>query len=218
VRIYAGADTIRAMLKRIPTSRALELIRRARQSPQSDRKWRTPAGICIGGTSCQRGTSRDAVQPVTSESFETCTTPVRGRSRTQGGPRVRAVRPASVVELGCGPGRLLTALANAERARDRRPGSQPLHAGASEGPAAARGSPAPPCGGLAVPANQGAFDVAVAAHYVGHLPGEIRAQAVHEITRIVRPGGRVIIAEHSWHPGHGTRCSSCGMPHGMPRA
>jgi len=114
--------------------------------------------------------------------------------------RVRAARPASVVELGCGPGRLVAALANAEaapeivgldlspymleraRARLQRRRARLLHAD-----------------GLAVPAQEAAFDVAVAAHYVGHLPGEVRAQAVREIARLVRPGGRVIIADHSWH-------------------
>ena len=104
-------------------------------------------------------------------------------------------------KLGCGPGRLLTALADAEaapeivgldlspymleraRARLQRRPALLLHADA-----------------LAVPAQEASFDVAVAAHYVGHLPGELRVPAVGEIARLVRPGGRVIIADHSWHP------------------
>ncbi|MBE0608003.1 MAG: class I SAM-dependent methyltransferase [Dehalococcoidia bacterium] len=190
------------MLKRIPTSRALELIRRARQSPQSDPEMAYPRWylhrwhFLPEGYLSRRGAA--GYERVIRNLYNAGQEDVLVRKVVR---RVRAVRPASVVELGCGPGRLLTALANAEaapeivgldlspymleraKARLQQGEARLLHAD-----------------GLAVPANQGAFDVAVAAHYVGHLPGEIRAQAVHEITRIVRPGGRVIIAEHSWHP------------------
>lgn len=190
-----------AMLKRIPTSRALELIRRARQSPQSDpdmayprwylHRWHfLPEGYLSrrGATGYER-----VIRNLYNAGQEDAL--VRKLVR-----RVRAARPASVVEFGCGPGRLVAALANAEAAPDivgldlspymlerararlqRRP-ARLLHAD-----------------GLAVPAQEAAFDVAVAAHYVGHLPEEVRPQAVREIARLVRPGGHVIIADHSWH-------------------
>lgn len=54
--------------------------------------------------------------------------------------------------------------------------------------------------GLAIPADAGSFDLALASHYVGHLPQRVRAKAVAELARIVRPGGHVLTIEHRWHP------------------
>ncbi|NJD64577.1 MAG: class I SAM-dependent methyltransferase [Chloroflexi bacterium] len=190
------------MLKRIPTRRAIELIRRARQSPQSDPEMAYPRWylhrwhFLPEGYLSRRGAAgyERVIRSLYNAGQEDALVGKLVR-------RVRAARPSSVVELGCGPGRLLTALANAEvapeivgldlspymleRAKARLPRGKArlLHADA-----------------LAVPSQEAAFDVAVAAHYVGHLPGELRAPAVREIARLVRPGGRVIIADHSWHP------------------
>lgn len=54
--------------------------------------------------------------------------------------------------------------------------------------------------GLALPADEGAFDAAISSHYVGHLPPAVRPLAVAELARVVEPGGHVVAVEHRWHP------------------
>lgn len=190
------------MLKRIPATRARELIREARRSPQSDPRTAYPSWylhrwhFLPEGYLSRRGAAgyEWVIRNVYNVAQEDALIGKMVR-------RVRAARPASVVELGCGPGRLVSALEDEgaapdivgldlspfllERAKARlvRGRARLVHAD-----------------GLAVPAQEGAFDLAVAAHYVGHLPGNLRAPAVREIARIVRPGGHVVIADHSWHP------------------
>lgn len=190
------------MLKRIPATRARELIRRAGRLPQSDPRTAYPSWylhrwhFLPEGYLSRRGAS--GYEWVIRNLYNAGTERALIRKIVS---RVRAARPASVVEFGCGPGRLVSAMAGdavapdivgldlspylLERATARLPRGRArlVHAD-----------------GLAVPARAGAFDVAVASHYVGHLPRDARPQAVREMARLVRPGGRVIIADHSWHP------------------
>ena len=113
--------------------------------------------------------------------------------------RLKRVSPSSLVEIGCGPGRLLQAASAAgvansrvgmdlspyllERARKRLGRSARLVHG----------------DGLAIPSEDAAFDVSVASHYIGHLPARMRSAAAAELARVVRPGGTVLIVDHRWH-------------------
>lgn len=189
------------MLKRIPPERASQLIDAARRLPRSNpatgypawylHRWHfLPEGYLSrrGAAGYDRG-----IRNLYNIGAERALIDKLVR-------RIAASTPDAVVELGCGPGRLLAALADSRVARrlvgvdlspylleraDRRLGERNVdlvHAS-----------------GLAVPAEDGAFDTAVAVHYVGHLPEDQRACAVEEIARLVRPGGHVVIADHSWH-------------------
>jgi SAM-dependent methyltransferase len=115
--------------------------------------------------------------------------------------RLEALQPKSLLEVGCGAGRLLSRIAQREaitdivgidlspylleraarRLRGRR--VRLVHAD-----------------GMHVPADEGAFDAVIASHYVGHLPATLRSGAVAELVRVVRPGGHVLVLDHRWHP------------------
>ena len=119
--------------------------------------------------------------------------------------RVRRSTPESVLEVGTGPGRLLQRLSRVRSVRkltgvDLSPylleraaarltehNVELLHGNA-----------------LALPIAAGTYDVATASHFVGHIPSPVRAAAVGELVRAVRPGGRIVLADHRWHrwPGH----------------
>ncbi len=129
---------------------------------------------------------------------------------------VRAAVPtttsAAILEIGCGTGRLLTALRSAEPW---------VHlAGADLSPfmveAAARNSglsvrsPNPgraesePVGlvhadARFLPWEDETFDVVAAAHVIGHVPRTAAAEILAEARRVLRPGGRIVLAEHRWH-------------------
>jgi ubiquinone/menaquinone biosynthesis C-methylase UbiE len=114
--------------------------------------------------------------------------------------RIAAFRPESVLEVGTGPGRLLSKLARIrsmkrltgvdlspyllERATERLGGRnvELVHAN-----------------GLSLPVGSGDYDVATASHYVGHLPEPARRQAVEELARSIRTGGHLVIVDHRWH-------------------
>ncbi len=190
------------MFKHIPEPRARELIERAGTSPRSNPSTLYPAWYLHRWHFLPEGylSRRSAagyewlIRNLYNSGAENAL--IRKLVR-----RVRSARPAAVVEFGCGPGRLVRALSEhsgaadvvgldlspylLERAQARlsQPNARVLHVD-----------------GLSTPAAEASFDVAVAAHYVGHLPEHVRPAAVSEIARVVRPGGRVIIADHSWHP------------------
>lgn len=190
------------VFKHIPGPRARELIERASQSPRSEPSTSYPAWYLHRWHFLPEGyLSRRSAAGYEWLIRNLYNTGVENALIRKLVRRVRSARPESVVEFGCGPGRLVRALSEhsgaadvvgldlspylLERAHARltRPNARLLHAS-----------------GLSTPAGEASFDVAVAAHYVGHLPPPVRPAAVSEMARVVRPGGRVIIADHSWHP------------------
>jgi SAM-dependent methyltransferase len=189
------------MLKRIPSPRAEELVSAAATMPLSDPKVAYPAWylhrwhfLPEGYLSRRSAAGYDhVIRRLYNQGLESrvIQTVVSGLKR---------VSPGSLLEVGCGPGRLLRAASSAgvgdyrvgmdlspyllERAR-RRLGRQArlVHGD-----------------GLAIPSEDAAFDASVASHYVGHLPARMRAAAVSELSRVVRPGGHIFVVDHRWHP------------------
>lgn len=116
---------------------------------------------------------------------------------------VATFRPANLIELGCGPGRAIETLARElpgteltgvdlspfllERAEQRTaPFSNRVtlrHASALQPPFIA-----------------GRFDAAVAIHFIGHLPGSAAHEATSAALALLRPGGRLYVIDHAWHP------------------
>ncbi|MEI7591621.1 MAG: class I SAM-dependent methyltransferase [Actinomycetes bacterium] len=68
------------------------------------------------------------------------------------------------------------------------------------------------CGGdaLALPFPDGCFDVAFTICVLHHVHIEHRAAFLSEMTRVVRPGGLVLVFEHNpWNPGTRVAVSRC---------
>jgi ubiquinone/menaquinone biosynthesis C-methylase UbiE len=111
--------------------------------------------------------------------------------------------PRTLVELGCGPGRGLEAIASRmpacelagldlspfmlERA-ERRLEESAVAATLVHGT------------GMHAPLPSESFDAAVATHFFGHLPKAAAQRAWEEASRILRPGGRLYVVDHAWHP------------------
>ncbi|MBE3008095.1 methyltransferase domain-containing protein [Microbispora sp. NEAU-D428] len=49
--------------------------------------------------------------------------------------------------------------------------------------------------GQSLPFPDGSFDAVVSSLAVHHIPGDARPRALHEMFRVLRPGGRLVIAE-----------------------
>jgi ubiquinone/menaquinone biosynthesis C-methylase UbiE len=110
-------------------------------------------------------------------------------------------QPRDILEIGCGPGNALLAIRNAlsaarlvgmdlspfllELARDRLPegAAELVHGDVRH-----------------LPWPDGYFDAVVSQHVLGHLPREAAARAWDEADRVLRPGGRLYLLEHGWHP------------------
>lgn len=189
------------VLKRIPAPRAEELVAAATDLPTSDpgvsypawylRRWHF---LPEGYLSRRSAAGYDhIVRHLYNQGLESRVV----RSVVQ---QLSKLNPGSLLEVGCGPGRLLAAAARSgisedrvgmdlspyllERARRRLGRSARLVHG----------------DGLAIPAEEGAFEATVASHYVGHLPAAVRPNAVAELARVLRPGGHLVVVDHRWHP------------------
>ena len=189
------------MLKRMPASRADELIERANGIPLSNPRVDYPRWylhrwhfLPEGYLSRRSAAGYDhVIRRVYSQLNERSA--IRAVVR-----QLEAAQPASVLEVGCGPGHLMKAVAASrlvadlvavdlspyllERARKRVPQGRVRYVHAD---------------GTKLPAGEGEFDAVVASHYVGHMPEDVQALAAAELARVVRPGGTVIVVEHSWH-------------------
>ncbi|MGB4861656.1 MAG: class I SAM-dependent methyltransferase [Tepidiformaceae bacterium] len=190
------------MLKRMPPERADELIAAASRFPTSDPGVSYPAWYLHRWHFLPEGyLSRRSAAGYDNVIRHLYNQGLESRVIAAVVEKVRSFAPASVLEAGSGPGHLLNALADGEdtselvgvelspyllaRAKRRLQGRSVrlVHGN-----------------GLAIPADAGSFDLALASHYVGHLPQRVRAKAVAELARIVRPGGHVLTIEHRWHP------------------
>ncbi len=115
--------------------------------------------------------------------------------------RILGHEPKAILEVGSGPGNALARLRRAlpqarltgidlspfllERARVRLPDDDIdlVHGDAMD-----------------LPWPERSFDAVVAQHFLGHLPGHTRRRAWHEAGRVLRPGGRLYVLDHAWHP------------------
>lgn len=107
-----------------------------------------------------------------------------------------------ILELGCGPGRLLSAIEQAGPAAEiTGVDLSPFHL---ERAARAVGTTLSPvrlvhADGANLPFADASYDVAVASHVLGHLPRDAASEVFAELHRVVRPGGRLLLFEHNWH-------------------
>lgn len=116
---------------------------------------------------------------------------------------VGACQPASILDAGCGSGRVLASLARAlpharlvgvelspfllemaaERLQRFGQRTELAHADVTE-----------------LPFESGTFDAICVNHVLGHLPDGPAARAAEELRRVLAPGGRIFVTDHSWHP------------------
>lgn len=113
--------------------------------------------------------------------------------------RLLAAGPGQrLLDLGCATGRALASMARqfpgsellgldlspfmVEWARERSPGAEIMHGDATRLPWAAA-----------------SIDAVTAIHLLGHVPGKVAATVLGEAARVLRPGGRLILADHRWH-------------------
>jgi ubiquinone/menaquinone biosynthesis C-methylase UbiE len=189
------------MLKRMPRSRANELIAAASRFPTSDPKVSYPSWylhrwhfLPEGYLSRRSAAGYDHVvrhvynQALESRILETVTA------------EIQAFAPHALLEVGCGPGRLLEEAASKGIAHDIvGVDLSPYLLERAQRRLAGKSVRLVHANGLSIPADEGAFDVAVSTHYVGHLPARLRPLAVEEMARVVRPGGQLLIVDHRWH-------------------
>lgn len=108
--------------------------------------------------------------------------------------------PENILELGCGPGRALQALAAAfHNARLTGVDLSPFMLERAERRQSTKRVNLVHADGSALPWASPSFDAVVAVHYFGHLPVAARAPAVTEARRAIAPGGRLYVIDHKWH-------------------
>ncbi|MFI6813915.1 methyltransferase domain-containing protein [Nonomuraea sp. NPDC050328] len=107
------------------------------------------------------------------------------------------VRPgASVLDVGCGTGYLTRLLAPVAGPSGRVTGVDPSEAMIGYArERAPRNCDYRVAGGQSLGLPDAAFDVVVSTLAVHHIPEGERATALHEMARVLRPGGRLLIAE-----------------------
>ena len=104
--------------------------------------------------------------------------------------RIRGLAPASVLELGCGPGAFAAALADAGVSVTAIDQSERMVA-----LTAARGEQARRADVQDLPFDDGAFDLVVANYMLYHVPDLPRA--LGQIVRVLRPGGALVAVTNS---------------------
>ena len=108
------------------------------------------------------------------------------------------VRPGDrVLDVGCGPGYFTRIMADAAGPGGAATGVDASDEGIAE---ARRVTRQPNCtfmNGIAeaLEAEDGAYDVVVTSLMLHHLPEDLRPRAVAEMFRVLRPGGRVLVAD-----------------------
>lgn len=104
-----------------------------------------------------------------------------------------------ILDLGCGPGRLLKHLGDA--LPDARLTGIDLspHMVARARQRAGDRAAIRHANGERLPDPAASYDAVVAAHVLGHVPVDAQATLLDEIRRVLRPGGVLIAVEHRWH-------------------
>jgi ubiquinone/menaquinone biosynthesis C-methylase UbiE len=102
-----------------------------------------------------------------------------------------------VLDVGCGTGYLTRRLARAATPKGKAIG---LDASSGMLQQARRACPSDTCEFVVGAAeklefNDGSFDVVTSSLMLHHLPAQLRAEALSEMHRVLRPGGRLLIAE-----------------------
>ena len=127
---------------------------------------------------------------------------LEGRVLRHVAARVRALGAGSATDLGCGPGHLLSVLG------DELPGVEVTgfdlspfmveRAHAVVGLASERAT-AVHADARSLPLPDESSPVLVATHLLGHLPNSVATEVLGEAARVLAPGGRFLVLDHSWH-------------------
>jgi SAM-dependent methyltransferase len=116
--------------------------------------------------------------------------------------------PEHVLELGCGPGRAVKALAEAlPRSEITGVDLSPFQIERASWRCARFGARVRLLHGdaLSLPLEDGRFEAVVAAHVAGHVPEGARDRVLEETGRVLAPRGKVYLFDHLWHPLPSTR-------------
>ena len=101
-----------------------------------------------------------------------------------------------ILDIGCGTGYLTRLLAPLVGPEGRVTGVDPSHAMIGHSGHRAPGNCSYQVGeGQALPFPDASFDIVVSSLAVHHMPASARGAAVKEMFRVLRPGGRLLIAE-----------------------
>jgi ubiquinone/menaquinone biosynthesis C-methylase UbiE len=121
----------------------------------------------------------------------------RRRVYTELATRSGARQGDRVLDVGCGDGYFTRVMANAVGAGGTALGVDPSPEAIARARKVTRAANCTFSEGVAehLDASEGTYDVVVSSLMVHHLPEAIRPQALREMFRVLRPGGRVLIAE-----------------------